>query len=376
MKKINTFLFVSIQLLVNVAYSQETISIGEKHSFYSQILNENRDIQIHLPHGYEDESLSFPVMYVLDGEDNFLSAVSITKQKSSLLLHYPHMIIVGIQNADRVCDFSFDRDGGDHFLNFLENELIPHIDSNYRTVNHKILFGHSASANFGLHCITLSPQLFNGAILISPLVHHRKRFNDIKKNFPIADSTLKTRIFIGFAQDELLVNEFDSTSTYLQEQFSIIKGFKHEILNNEHHWSVPLIGMYHGLEFLYQGYKIPLQQLYKGNVDALFERIDSLSKALDYQVKYPEGALNFIAMEYLETHESGFMNNSTIFIDEALLLVEYNLTQYPKSPDSYSTLAYIYSIKEDWGLAKQMCHKALEFDPNHQMAHYILKQME
>ena len=33
--------------------------------------------------------------------------------------------------------------GGDQFLAFLENELIPNIDKKYRTIPYRILFGHS-----------------------------------------------------------------------------------------------------------------------------------------------------------------------------------------------------------------------------------------
>ena len=63
----------------------------------------------------------------------------------------PEMIVVAIQNVDRRRDFTPDKiitvrennsGGGERFLSFLEEELIPVIDQNFRTEPYRILFGH------------------------------------------------------------------------------------------------------------------------------------------------------------------------------------------------------------------------------------------
>jgi predicted alpha/beta superfamily hydrolase len=60
------------------------------------------------------------------------------------------MIVVGIQNVDRRRDYTPDKvvtvrennsGGGESFLSFLEDELIPELDQKYRTAPYRILFG-------------------------------------------------------------------------------------------------------------------------------------------------------------------------------------------------------------------------------------------
>jgi enterochelin esterase-like enzyme len=54
-------------------------SIGEKHTIYSEILEEDREIIIHVPPGFweMDENLkNHPITFVLDGESQFLNTVS------------------------------------------------------------------------------------------------------------------------------------------------------------------------------------------------------------------------------------------------------------------------------------------------------------
>ena len=62
------------------------------------------------------------------------------------------MIIVGVMNVDRQRDFTPDKiitrrenntGGGAEFLAFLEQELIPEIDREFRTNSFRMLFGHS-----------------------------------------------------------------------------------------------------------------------------------------------------------------------------------------------------------------------------------------
>ncbi len=77
-------------------------TIGEKHTIYSKILDEEREILVHVPKGFwgmDEAAKNHPVAFVLDGESQFLNAVaSIDFLSSSLLGNdlMPRTIVVGI----------------------------------------------------------------------------------------------------------------------------------------------------------------------------------------------------------------------------------------------------------------------------------------
>jgi predicted alpha/beta superfamily hydrolase len=93
------------------------------------------------------------VLIVLDGNVHFKSISGMVNYMSSDLYRswkIPEMIVVAIQNVDRRRDYTPDKiitvrenntGGGDSFLSFLEDELIPELDQKYRTEQYRILFG-------------------------------------------------------------------------------------------------------------------------------------------------------------------------------------------------------------------------------------------
>src|SRR5689334_12041126 len=92
MKKLLLFVLLMAGLS---AYAQKDsrIVIGTVDTVYSKVLNEKRTIRVHVPEGGKNQH--YPVLYILDGEDHFLSAVGITEEMSGVI---PPMIVVGIDN--------------------------------------------------------------------------------------------------------------------------------------------------------------------------------------------------------------------------------------------------------------------------------------
>ena len=95
--------------------------------------------------------------------------------------------MVAVPNTDRTRDFTpthslrrregDDDDpclknsgGGDAFLRFLKEELIPEIDRTYRTKPYRIIVGHSFGALLALHALQSEPDVFQGYIAIDPSV--------------------------------------------------------------------------------------------------------------------------------------------------------------------------------------------------------------
>ena len=181
---------VLIILLNNQLFAQHKIikktalKIGDKVEINSKILNENRVLNIYLPNNYSKESLKkYPVIYLLDGsiDEDFIHISGIVQFGSfSWIKMIPETIVVGISNVDRKRDFTFPttikQDQKDFptsgksekFINFIENELQPFIDSNYNTNNTKTIIGQSLGGLLATEVLLKKPYLFDNYIIVSP----------------------------------------------------------------------------------------------------------------------------------------------------------------------------------------------------------------
>lgn len=160
--------------------SSEPFSIGETRKIQSEILDEERILNIVLPNNYDKEKI-YPVIYLLDGSaDEDILHVSGLVQFFNLMYEMPEFIIVGIANVDRKKDFTFHTDLKDlkkdfpttghsaKFIEFIEKELQPYIESNYKTSSTKYLFGQSLGGLLASEILLKKPELFTYYFITSP----------------------------------------------------------------------------------------------------------------------------------------------------------------------------------------------------------------
>ena len=147
-KKTLFVLGILIILSGGAASSQDEgnpLTVATYRKISSNILNEERTIAVSLPYLYDKLGKRYPVLYILDGED--LSLASFIGMARFFSPHrIPEMIIVGVLNTHRNRDLfatkveglpDTEEDGALRFLNFLSQELIPYIDTHYRTSPHR-----------------------------------------------------------------------------------------------------------------------------------------------------------------------------------------------------------------------------------------------
>ncbi len=178
------FIFCSILWAVNFMMLGQTatvkpLTIGEVRTLKSKVLNEDRILNIYLPQNF-DKTKSYPVIYLLDGSMNedFMH-VSGLVQFFNLMYAMPETIVVGIANIDRKRDFTFHTDlkdlqkdypttgHSDQFISFLEKELKPYIESQYKTTD-KYLFGQSLGGLLATEILIKKPEMFDHYFIISP----------------------------------------------------------------------------------------------------------------------------------------------------------------------------------------------------------------
>jgi predicted alpha/beta superfamily hydrolase len=186
-------------------------------NIHSTILGEDRSVIIHLPRNYsKDTTQKHPVMYVLDGtSQDGHTADKITVLSDAGLV--PAAIVVGLPNTRgnrerdqtppfmrrNVEDEKSPYGAGDKFLSFIEKELIPFIDSKYRTSGYRTLSGNSRGGLFVLYSLLEKPSLFQARFCYSTPVW---RFENLMVNkiseFLHATSGLNGFLYISVGDKE------------------------------------------------------------------------------------------------------------------------------------------------------------------------------
>ena len=192
--QIKDVLFTSLILSFTIAsYGQgkgiikkiEPLTIGDKLVVHSEILDEDRIINIYLPHSYKtDTAKKYPVIYLLDGSMNedFLHIVGLVQFGSYPWINFvPESIVVGIANIDRKKDFTFgkkrqekqnkkkaDLRSSANFIKFIDDELIPLVSKRYRIKTLSTIIGHSLGGLLVSEILIKKPHMFDNYIIISP----------------------------------------------------------------------------------------------------------------------------------------------------------------------------------------------------------------
>lgn len=248
-----------------VNFKKSSLSIGEKIEFKSQILGEERVLNIYLPNGYSPDSLkTYPVIYLLDGsiDEDFIHISGLVQFGSfSWIKMIPETIVVGISNVDRKRDFTYPTRNLDdkknfpttgqskNFIDFIENELLGFIDQNYKTNSSKTIIGQSLGGLLASEILLKKPGLFTHYIIISPSL-----WWDDKSLFDlIPDSTLSPKsIFIGVGKEGYGMEE-DAEEFY--DQLNKIKSTNtnlyFEYFEKQDHGDVLHLAVYHAFEKLF-----------------------------------------------------------------------------------------------------------------------------
>lgn len=195
------------------------ITMGERLDFYSQRLKGNSVVNVYLPSGYkESDTTRYPVVYLLDGalDEDFLHVTGLYQFYSSEWVGYiDKSIVVGIVASDRRKHYTFrtsiasdsikypSSGHSEEFMDYLERELQPFINSRYRTTRHKTLIGQSLAGLFATEVLFKRPTLFTRYLIVSPSIWWDN--GSILGYDPSSLKTLKhqVQIYIGVGKEGL-----------------------------------------------------------------------------------------------------------------------------------------------------------------------------
>jgi len=179
-----SFLVLGQQKSIPTSIKKVPFSIGETHTFHSDILKESRTINVYLPASYNsNKKVNYPIIYLLDGsaDEDFIHIAGIVQFGNfPWIKMLPESIVIGISNVDRNRDFTYpttnEKDKKDFpttgeskdFISFLEKELQPFVASNYRITEERTLIGQSLGGLLATEILWKTPDLFSNYIIVSP----------------------------------------------------------------------------------------------------------------------------------------------------------------------------------------------------------------
>ncbi|MGB9178467.1 MAG: alpha/beta hydrolase-fold protein [Pyrinomonadaceae bacterium] len=361
--------FLGLLLLASPAWGQQAPQFSDavaRLSIKSETLNEERQILIRTPPGYEQNKERYPVLYMTDGDAHLLHTTG-TLSFLARNGRIPEMIIVGITNTDRTRDLTPTRatfpppDGGqfptsggaDNFLKFIETELIPKIESQYRVQPYRVLAGHSFGGLFTIHAMLSRPELFNANIAVSPSLNwddylEVKRAEEFFKGRKEWNKTLYVTlgnepggIYEGFKRFKKILAQ------------SQPKGFEWDMahMEDEDHGSVVLRSHYFGLRKVFAEWQMPRDPAtgaIAGGLPAVEEHYRKLTQKYGFTVAIPEPLINQLGYQLLGAGKT----------EEAIAAFKANVERYPASANVYDSLAEAYERSGRLELARPNYEKA------------------
>lgn len=162
----------------------EDFTIGKIVHLESEVLGEERILNIYLPLGYHpDSARMYPVIYLLDGSahEDFIHISGLVQFGSfSWIGMIPETIVVGVANVDRKRDFtspssvSFENEqlpmsgGSEKFIRFVEQEVQPYVETHFKTSGERTLIGQSLGGLVATEMLFRKPDMFDRYIIVSP----------------------------------------------------------------------------------------------------------------------------------------------------------------------------------------------------------------
>lgn len=327
----------------------------------SNVLSETRSVTIQLPKNYDSNlEREYPVFFRLDGASH-LSSMNVVLESLQSQAAAPEVIIVAIENTDRLRDLypTVNSDphgpvglggGAEKFLQFITDELMPWLNDNFRTHHYNIIEGASAAGVFALYAMQQKPMHFNAAITYSPAVWW---------NFgATGKSTIDYFKSTGHATQYLYTaigNEPEPMRGYYDQMISGIKKHKPQGLRwiNDSFSDVPhnltsSAGIFRAYHNLFYSQHMTTQD-YTGNVSSIDEYYKKVSMQYGEQIVAPEWVIRQLAYPLVDKKQ----------YQGAITLFEYGIQQYPNLPDPYNGLAYGFEQAGQFKKALEAVNQAL-----------------
>ena len=245
-----------------------------KFTQYSESVKDTFYIEVQLPGEYFSKpAKKYPVVFLVDGNFYFPMMASIFEQYEIAGLVEP-AIVVGVgyksfkaMDSLRVRDCLYPKampsdeinaeGGGLNFYNYLTKELIPRIDSQYRTdSNNRALAGHSFGGYFVLYSLLNQLQAktntFKTFVSASPALWYNNFYlNQLPEQLRSSEEEINLFISVGELEDSTWsVKPVIDLSAEIQRSKVKRLEFRSRVYNHLNHMDVALLSFAQGVQEL------------------------------------------------------------------------------------------------------------------------------
>ena len=132
----------------------------------------------------------------------------------------------------------------------------------------------------------------------------------------------------------------------------------------ETHGSVPLLSLYHGLGFVFDGYRVTTGQMFD-RPQTIESHFTSLSERLGAVMLPPERFLDQVGRAFLRQN----------FVDKAIALLTVNAASHPTSFNAHQSLGRALAVNGEFRRAIESYQRSLELNGDNASARDALERL-
>ena len=351
MKK--TFVHLILFMFAITAFAQNSVVQTFKSNELNGELNSERILKLYVPESYkQDSARAYPLAIVLDAEYLFDIYVANSKMFAMNDLA-PEQIIVGVyqnQNNERRADCEVDANSmltetSSKFYRFIRNELIPHIEKEYKISQFRTVVGNNITANFINYFMVEPEPVFNAYVNINPSYStdipdlFRGKVPSIQKNIYYY---LNNGDYNGDQKSKVIETNYYALKNFENEQFR----YKYDVFNGSTKISSIGQAIPGALAFIFDMYSPISKEEFEENIAKL-----SPAEAIEYlEKKYVE--IQYLFGANLKIRQRDIFAIESIVLDkeEGDYLEEFGKMinrLYPESPIGDYYIGQYYETGND-----------------------------
>lgn len=337
-----------MKILIFMMFLAPTIVSGQEIdtlTFYSHAFNKTKTVFIHKPdfYKYKSDSVKLPVIYLLDGQNEWFVNPILSDIK---YLQYTHeipnalVIVIPHDNRNEECaivdlktELPLDR--------FITEELDARLQE-YHPNDFKIIIGHSFSASFSLYSYLKHPDYYSAVIANTPF----DEMDALVKELEINSSIDKTNISVsigGIADDKDYYHrkKYEQLKVEFPSFFNKINTFE---ANNSAHNSVPIIATPSILTKIFTKFSSRYSEIAKVNSDyMLINKPGTISEEMDKIEKASRIGEYFYPPEIADINGIASRYSYSGYDDYAIKVYETGIHYYPDYYEFYLSLYELLS---------------------------------
>lgn len=345
--------FLGVLLIKTGLFAQingKDIVIGKSIKMHSQLYDKDIDLNIYIPDGYVESNEKYPVLYSVHSFFKHNTVTVFDLSQSAI----PEMIYVSVEtydSGDLIPTKIESRPlsgNADRLISFFKNELIPFIDSNYRTQPFRIICSGSWGGIFCLYALLTQPEVFNGYIAATPwLIYdgNKKFMLSNTESYIKKQSFNRNFLFIAIDKDpepglrESFLNFTEILNRNPKKGLKIVS----KIWDEEDHYSIGHKSIYDGLKWIFKDWnEIPEHVLHEG-IASIKQYQTKLSDIFGYDIGISPTPVWFFCWKLMGDKK----------FNEAIDMFKFYAELNPRVPHSYTGLGRAYEENGQLELANE-----------------------